>query len=324
MFNLSITACSFFLHKSNSKAGENIFDLNYPISYPTENGEEGVISVPELFEHFFRQYQVMKKDDDKQRSFHCDVSSIKEFDTPDFKVKYVRILSGIYGSSSEILDGESQEIKYTKTASDIETRPFFVFVVIPKDNDRVTVQKGMLIFQNVGPFGIKTLTTEYMKSFFAEYYSIAIKCRTIAPELFVNKVIRSDNIKKVHLIRNMKSADDADDFSLGYGSEVRELRGLRFDTPFGTKIMAGIRWFVGGKHRLFEFENQEYSSVKLTVDIGGRDRKIDLHNIDNLSIIESVPDDIRMADGHPNEELLVKHLRSVIQEYLSEMVLRIS
>ena len=88
--------------------------------------------------------------------------------------------------------------------------------------------------------------------------------------------------------------------------------------------MDGIRWFVGGKHRLFEFENQEYSSVKLTVDIGGRDRKIDLHNIDNLSIIESVPDDIRMADGHPNEELLVKHLRSVIQEYLSEMVLRIS
>lgn len=324
MFNLSITACSFFLQKSNSKAGENIFDLNHPISYPTENGEENVISVPELFEHFFRQYQAMKKDDDKQRSFHCDVSSIKELDTPDFKATYVRILSGIYGSSSEILDGESQEIKYTKTASDIETRPFFVFVVIPKDNDRVTVQKGMLIFQNVGPFGIKTLTTEYMRSFFSEYYSIAIKCRTIAPELFVNKVIRSDNIKKVHLIRNMKSADGADDFSLGYGSEVRELRGIHFDTPLGTRIMDGIRWFVGGKHRLFEFENQEYSSVKLTVDIGGRDSKIDLHNIDNLSIIESVPDDIRMADGHPNEELLVKHLRSVIQEYLSEMVLRIS
>ena len=132
MFNLSITACSFFLQKSNSKAGENIFDLNHPISYPTEKGEENVISVPELFEHFFRQYQAMKKDDDKQRSFHCDVSSIKELDTPDYKATYVRILSGIYGSSSEILDGESQEIKYTKTASDIETRPFFCLCCYPQ------------------------------------------------------------------------------------------------------------------------------------------------------------------------------------------------
>lgn len=324
MFNLSITACSFFLQKSNSKAGENIFDLNHPVVFPTENGGEEKISVLEIFDQFFHQYQEMKKDEDRQKSFHCDLSSIKVFETNEYKVKYVRVLSGIYGSSSEILDGESQKVKIRKRASDIETRPFFVFVVIPKDNDCVTVQKGMLLFQNVGPYGIKTITTEYMKAFFAEYYKITIKCRTIAPELFVSKVIRAENIKKVHLIRNMKSADTADNLSVGYGSEVRELRGIRFDTPLGTKIMDGIRWFVGGKYRLFEFENQDYSSVKLTVDIGGRDRKIDLHNIDNLSIIEAIPDDIRMADGHPNESKLVKHLHSVISEYLSEMALRIS
>ena len=324
MFSLSITACSFFLQKSNSKAGENVFDLNHPISIQTMTGDEEKISVLEMFNLFFQQYQEMKKDEDRQKSFHCDVTSIKEFETNEFRVKYVRVFSGIYGSASEILDAESQKVKFRKTASDIETRPFYVFVVIPKDNERVTVQKGMLIFQNVGPYGIKTITTEYMRAFFAEYYKITIKCRTIAPELFVNKVIRSENIKKVHLIRNIKSADTADSLSIGYGSEVRELRGVRFDTPFGTKIMDGIRWFVGGKYRLFEFENQEYSAVKLTVDIGGRDRKIDLHNIDNLSIIEALPDDIRMADGHPNETQLVEHLHSVISEYLSEMALRIS
>ena len=88
--------------------------------------------------------------------------------------------------------------------------------------------------------------------------------------------------------------------------------------------MEKIQWFIGAKSRLFEFENRDYSTVKLTVDIGGRDRIIDLHNLEKLSIIEAIPDDIRMADGHPNETQLVEHLHSVISEYLSEMVLRIS
>ncbi len=324
MFNLSITACSFFLQKSNSKAGENIYDLNHPIVFPTENGGEEKVSVLELFDLFFQQYQEMKKDEDRQKSFHCDISSIKDFETNEYRVKYVRVLSGIYGSSSEILDGESQRIKFRKTASDIETRPFFVFVVIPKDNERVTVQKGMLIFQNVGPYGIKTITTEYMKAFFSAYFSITIKCRTIAPELFVKKVVRPENIKKIHIFRNNKSADSADEMYIGYGTEVRELRNIRFNTPAGKKIMEAVQWFIGGKNRLFEFENREYSTVKLTVDVGGRDRIIDLHNLENLSIIEAIPDDIRMADGHPNETQLVEYLHSVISEYLSEMVLRIS
>ena len=265
----------------------------------------------------------MKKDEDRQKSFHCDVSSIKDFETNEYRVKYVRVLSGIYGSSSEILDGKSQILKYRKSASDVETRPFFVFVVIPKDNDRVTVQKGMLIFQNVGAYGIKTITTDYMKAFFSAY-NISLKCRTIAPELFVKKVVKAENIKRIHIVRNSKSVDDSDNLFIGYGTEVREFRNIRFDTPAGNKFLEKIQWFIGSKSRLFEFEQHEYSTVKLTVDVGGRDRKIDLHNLENLSVIEAVPDDIRMADGHPNETRLVEHLRSVISEYLSEIVLRIS
>ena len=322
MLNLSITACSFFLQKSNSKAGRNIIDLNRPITIQTENGEEKK-TVLELFHLFFTQYQEMQKDEEKQKSFHCDIESIKEFETDDYCAKYVRVLSGLYGSSSEILDGESQEIIFKKEASDIETRPFFVFVIIPKDNERVTVQKGMLIFQNVGPYGIKTITTDYMKSFFSSY-NITIKCRTIAPDLFIRKIVRSETIKKIHIIRNNKSADSADELYTGYGTEVRELRNIHFGTPAGERIMEKIRWFAGAKNRLFEFESHEYSTVKLTVDIGGRDRVINLHNIENLSVIEGVPDDIRQADGHPNENKLVDYLHKVIAEYLSEMVLRIS
>ena len=51
---ISITACSFFLQKSNSKAGENIFDLNHPISYPTENSFVIIKRIMALFNHLQR------------------------------------------------------------------------------------------------------------------------------------------------------------------------------------------------------------------------------------------------------------------------------
>ena len=75
---------------------------------------------------------------------------------------------------------------------------------------------------------------------------------------------------------------------------------------------------------MFEFENNSYDTLKVVVDIGGRNRTIDLHNLDNLSIIEAVPDEIRQADGHPDKEMLIEYFKQVASEYLEEMVLRIS
>ncbi|MFR7604647.1 MAG: hypothetical protein ACLUV3_04625 [Oscillospiraceae bacterium] len=43
---------------------------------------------------------------------------------------------------------------------------FYMFVVIPKDNVKVKVDKGMMIFQNIGVFGVKTITYEKNKPLF--------------------------------------------------------------------------------------------------------------------------------------------------------------
>ena len=104
------------------------------------------------------------------------------------------------------------------------------------------------------------------------------------------------------MIKNIKSVDSADNLSQGYGSEVREI----------------------GHLCLFEFEEIEYDNLKVIVDIGGRTRTINLHNLENLSIIEAIPDEIKMADGHPNLSLLLEHFTTVATEYLKEMVLHIA
>ena len=57
--------------------------------------------------------------------------------------------------------------------------------------------------------------------------------------------------------------------------------------------------------------------------IGEKSRIINLHNIDNLSIIESIPNTIQNLDGYADIDRLRSHIILVISDYLKEMVLRI-
>lgn len=325
MFNLSLTACSFHFRKTNSKKNTQVYDLNAPLCIKNADDEESQFSdLLGLFCAFFEKYKTLVKDDNKQQSFRCEYSTENCIQTSDFKMLYVKIYSGIYGSSSDIIDGDTQKIKYQKTSSDIDTRPFYLMIVFPKDSSNVIVQKGMFIFQNVGQFGVKTITTSKMQEFFSSQFNITLKCNTIAPDLFIRKVIRKENIKKFVMIKNYKSSDIADNIDKGYGIEVREIGNLSFSESKWDSLMGAIRYVAGSKSNLFEFEQQTYENLKLSVDIGGRTRTINLHNLENLSIIEGIPDEIKMADGHPNLGLLIDHFKKVATEYLEEMVLRIS
>lgn len=92
----------------------------------------------------------LQKDDVKQQSFRCEYNRENYRETADFRMFYAKIYSGVYGSSSDIVDGSNQKIKYKKKSSDIDTRPFYFMVIFPKDSENVTVQNGLFIFQNVG------------------------------------------------------------------------------------------------------------------------------------------------------------------------------
>lgn len=146
MFNLSLTACSFHFRKTNSKGNTQVYDLNAPLCIKNADDDEFQFSdLSQLFCAFFEKYKTLVKDDNKQQSFRCEYRPENCIQTPDFKMLYVKIYSGIYGSSSDIIDGDTQEIKYQKTSSDIDTRPFYLMIVFPKDSDNVIVQKGNIV-----------------------------------------------------------------------------------------------------------------------------------------------------------------------------------
>ena len=320
MFNLSLTACSFLLKKPYSH------DKYYYLNHDIEINNDAIksISVLDMFVKFFDAYTDSVDDTDRRKTFHCLYDNANVGETETYHYIYSLIKSGSYGSSSEVVDNNTKKVVHTLKPNQTVEKPFYLYIVIPKDNKRVQVQKGMFFFQNVGQYGIKTITTEYMRKFFFDEYNIKLECKTIASKLFLERMLKKDNISKIIMTKNHKSGDSADALCLGYGVETRVIGNLAFDEGRWTKIKKRIDYFAQGKDNLFEFDNLKYDGLKLNIEIGGRLRTINMNNIDNLSLIEGIPDEIQGADGHPKKKLLLEHFAKVANEYLQEMVLQIN
>lgn len=322
MANLSLTACSFLLRKRHSR-GNFLF---FRDKIQRENAEEFLEhNVEGIFENFFKTHADSIDDSDKKRTFHCEFIDSNRGETKDYFFIYAIIKSGSYGSASDIIDNDSREIVHRKTANQTEEKPFYLYVIIPKDSmdGSVKVQKGMLFFQNVGQYGVKTVTSNYIKEYFALNYHITFECKTIATKLFVERMIKQENVKQIIMTKNYKSSDFSDNFAKGYGSETKIVGKLTLSEDKWSKIKSKIDFFIQGKFNLFELDGFECDQLKLRVKINNNERTINMGYLENLSLIEAIPDDVQMEDGHPNKERLLQHFEKVAEDYLSEMVLQV-
>lgn len=324
MASISITACSFYLRKKNSRTTNDVYNLNESFTIEAEDGKVKTYSdYSIIFKDFFESHTMIQIDEVKQQSFQCEYDQNPIVDNEECKVYCAKIYSGDYGSSSEIINSNTKEIKYKKSADDIDVKPFFIFLVIPKDKYKIKAQKGMLIFQNIGQYGIKTITTAKMQEYFSDNFGISIQCNCIAPKLFIERVLKKNKLNKISLIKNYKSNDKADSLSKGYGTEIRVLSNLDLSENQFKKLIESIKYASGGKYNLFEFEHISYHNAKVQVNIGEHVKTINVHNIDRLSIVEEVPDDIRSTNGHPDKTKLIDYVKKTINDYLSEMVLTV-
>lgn len=320
MLNLSITACSFYLREAYSIGTQRIYALNKPIKI--KKSKKGPVQFENafcLFEKFLKAYTNITDDAENQKAFKCTYKN-EIVETEEFIMFPVLINSGMYGSTSDIINIKTKEVKYSKKVTDVDFKQFYFMIVFPKDNVDNIIQKGMFIFQNIGPYGVKTLITQKLQEFLSDY-NITLTCNTVAPSLFVKKVLTDKNIKKITIIKNYKSSDAVDNYNNGYGQEIRTLANLNFSQPIWDEIKEKMLHFSGAKGRVFEFEKKNYDNVKVVVQLGEITRTISLNNIENLSIIESVPKEVRDISGNADKEKLIEYLKEVIKEYLKEMSL---
>lgn len=327
MDNLSLTVCSFLIKKKNNKKNDyfSYIELNSAIKDNKGKTYENII---EVFNSFFSYHSDMEIDDKNNSSFCCSVKKI-ENKNKEFNHTFTIIKSGEYGSSSSIVNKDSKKEVFKVGANDIFEKPFYFYITCPTDiNNEQRIKKGLFIFQNSGRYGIKTVTLKNLSKYLSEEFNLILVTRNVSPEMFMKMLVKPDTIKDITLIKNKEFTDDADKITFGYGKETRTLTNLILK-PAST-IMNKINYFSNNKNTLFEFENQKYNDVKLDVKIGDMKRRISLHNLEHLSIIEYMPNEIELDgikksitdfDGHPKELEMLIYLEKTAERYMKEMAL---
>lgn len=323
MNDLSITACSFHTRRKNKKGIEGICSLNKPSIYKDKDNEEEkeFLNFMEIFMDFWKKHGKYNNNVEEQKLFSFDQMVKIEGEERDYKYFMGKVNSGAYGVESEITDIETNKVVYKKKGKDADIKPFYFFIAIPKENEKYEVEKGIIIFQNIGVYGIKTITMKYLKEYLSKYFNTSIYSGNICPEIFVERLLKDSRINKLIVIKNNISEDTSDNIGIGYGRQEVSYSKLTMKDGMKERLIS----FTKSRNRVFELEDAKYDQVKVNVeDASGRVRTINLNNIDNLSVIESLPKEIRMANGYPNQEKILEHFKKVTDEYMEKMIFKVT
>lgn len=311
MNNLSLTACSIWLREKNLGKKNTIKTIN--LNQKIMGNEKEYKDFFDIIKSFCVKYNKFVSNYHEQKMFKIDTEKITIEESEKFKYTYIDINSGGYGIEANIVNTKTNEVIYTRKKEHAETIHFRVFFAIPKGID---VCKGIILFQNIGQYGIKTITTDYLRKFINKELNLIATTGNICPEIFVKKLLDNDGLRKIIYTRNNISNDKADIETIGYGKEERTIANFSNIKKWKEKISG----YFNGTNRIYEFEDIDYSGVKFVTSIYGRERTININNINNLSIIEGIPEEITNSFGDIDDVKLKKHFVKVTNEYLEHMV----
>lgn len=316
MISSGLLVCSFYLKKKFSRSNDNVIDLNHKIS-DEENNEYA--NIFELFSSFLDEVRQTKDDERSMKLFSVPPETIKSYDSETYRATSFAVNSGSYGLESEITDRISGKIKYKRTQDDADIKQFYCLIYVPKDADGTSIQKGIMLFQTLSTYGIKTITTQEMKEFFSKK-GITLETRSVSVRMFMEKIIENGSLTKVTLVKNSVSPDSSDNMFISTGREEKSYIKPKLKQKWINKFLD----FLDGKNQddIFEINDEKFQDIRITFSISGKSRTVRANDIDRFSVVEEIPDSI-FNNGKYSKEKLINHMLTVAETYKSKMVFRI-
>lgn len=310
MIKHGLLICSFYLKKRYSS--DDVIGLNEEYEY------NGYIykDILEIMENFFNTYSKYVDNEKHMKLFSVDKNSIKRIDEKNSSYIYGIVKSGAYGIESQITNRDSGKISYKRTKDDADIKNFCFMIYIPKDSKNVTVKKGIMLFQMIGNYGVKTITLDYLREYLSDNYSLTIGTRSISVGLFIQKLFNEGKIKKVKLLHNKISPDASDNIFSNQGRiEITHIC-PRFKQNFLDRL---ITYINGGAEDVFEIEDSVLDDIKVTIEHMGRVKTIGLRNIQNFSIVEDLPQ--RLYNGVDLDvEKLILYMKDTADSYVDQLI----
>jgi len=226
------------------------------------------------------------------------------------------VFSGYYGYASDLVDRSSKQVVHHKTRDQADVKEFYVIIAIPKDTEQVKSRRGLILFQEIGVFGVKTITSKAIQRFFSQKFDITFRDQNLAPDFYLQHLFEFGLIKKIRIARNSLSGDSVDAlYGFGYGREERTIVPLAITPALKMKLIHVSK----SKYNFFTVNGVDFSETKMVVDLNGRPRVIDLHGLDNLSVEEVLPSELLLPDGTVDFDSFKDYTLKVAEEYLQHL-----
>ena len=208
---LSLRAYSFSFKKWKGKNPEQTLPLNAKVIFNRlQDGEERTYEYTSAFDLIVDFIGANTDVDDKevrQQLFNCSFDSTNQGETDTYRYLIFTVYAGYYGYASKLVNRKTKSTVHKKSRDEADVKPFYVVVVIPKDTEISKAQRGLILFQEIGIYGVKTVTTKAMQEFFSKKLGLTFRTQNLAPDFYLKKLFESGMIQKIKLARNVQSND---------------------------------------------------------------------------------------------------------------------
>lgn len=189
---LSLRAYSFSFKKWKGKNPEQTLPLNEKVIINRlQDGEERTYEYTSAFDLIVDFIGANTDVDDKevrQQLFNCSFNSTNQGETDTYRYLIFTVYAGYYGYASKLVNRKTKSTVHKKSRDEADVKPFYVVVVIPKDTEISKAQRGLILFQEIGIYGVKTVTTKAMQEFFSKKLGLTFRTQNLAPDFYLKKL----------------------------------------------------------------------------------------------------------------------------------------
>lgn len=309
MITSGLLISSFYLRKRYSREEEKIALNSYEIG-----NQKNDFNVINYLNEFMLKYTNYIDDDKSMKVFSVERGSIIHNEKTDYRFISCIIKSGSYGIESDITDRLTDEVVYTKQYDDADVKKFRCLFYVPKNKKNFIAKKGIIVFQTIGNYGVKTITLKLLRNFFADA-DLTFETRCISVVAFLKEILSQDKLKKVSFIKNVMSSDDSDNIYVNRGKEVLTYVNPHLKSNVLQSLIDLIERKSHNEQSIIEIDDKFFSDIKLTFKIKESQKTVSLSKIDKFSIIEDIPDNVYRMSVHDGK-ILVEYILDSIKDYI--------
>lgn len=321
MINSGMMICSFFLKKSYSRGTDNVFMLNERYDFTSDDGT--TISFADcfkMFEMFCSNHHDNTNDDKKMKTFSVERGSVKNYDADTYRAMAFTVVSGGYGIESDLTDSNTNEVLFHRDTHIADNKKFNVLLFVPKNQGETVVSKGIMIFQTIGTYGVKSFSLKKMQEFFMSI-GLSLQTRSVSVKTLIEKLIEQGNMYKITLIKERVSRNNADNMLISTGVEERSYIKPRLQPTWLQKLLAFFDQMDNSG--VYEIDGEEFDDIKVQFKLGDRVRTAGLRNIDRFSVVEDFPETV-FNNGLYNRTDLLDYMLETANAYKEKMIFTVN